>query len=282
MEAVTTFLPAWRQATRVATSSMYFMIAPPKTLPRTLASEGIISLAVVISDSEGFFPRPLGMSGRPSNRNLIKVNRAPAARRTVLLVSQIPVGPMANFAYVVVEEQSKEGMVIDSGWETAPIVRAVESAGASVKYAVATHGHFDHVSTLADVARELGAKVVAHSSSPLDCDLRVGGGDRLELGGKPVEVIHTPGHTEDSVCLYDGDEVFTGDTLFIGTIGRFDGAHAKQMYESLHEVMKLPGKTVLYPGHDYGEVKSRTLAEEGESNQFLAAKDAGTFVALFS
>lgn len=200
-----------------------------------------------------------------------------------MLVRQIPVGPMANFAYVVVEERSREAMVVDSGWETPPIVRAVESEGAMVKYAVATHGHFDHVSTLREVARELGAKVVAHSSSAMECDVRVGGGDRLELGGRSVEVMHTPGHTGDSISLYDGAEAFTGDTLFIGTVGRFDGEHAREMYASLHEViMKLPGETVLYPGHDYGEVKSRTLDEEIRSNPFLAMKDVGEFLSLFS
>lgn len=198
-------------------------------------------------------------------------------------VRQIPVGTMANFVYVVMDERSREALVVDSGWETKPIEAAVKELGARVKFAVATHEHFDHVTTLRDLAASLEAKVVAHESSPLDCDVRVGDGDELRLGERSVRVLHTPGHTEDSICLYDGREVFTGDTLFVGTIGKFDEERAEAMYRSLHEViLRLPPQTVMYPGHDYGEVPSRTLREEGESNPFLLTRDLRSFLSLFA
>ena len=198
-------------------------------------------------------------------------------------VRQIPVGTMANFVYVVMDERSREALVVDSGWETKPIEAAVKELGARVKFAVATHEHFDHVTTLRDLAASLEAKVVAHESSPLDCDVRVGDGDDLRLGERSVRVLHTPGHTEDSICLYDGREVFTGDTLFVGTIGKFDEERAEAMYRSLHEViLRLPPQTVMYPGHDYGEVPSRTLREEGESNPFLLTRDLRSFLSLFA
>jgi len=200
-----------------------------------------------------------------------------------LRVRQIPVGTMANFVYVVMDERSREALVVDSGWETKPIEAAVKELGARVKFAVATHEHFDHVTTLGDLAASLEAKVVAHESSPLDCDVRVGDGDELRLGERSVRVLHTPGHTEDSICLYDGREVFTGDTLFVGTIGKFDEERAEAMYRSLHEViLRLPPQTVMYPGHDYGEVPSRTLREEGESNPFLLTRDLRSFLSLFA
>lgn len=198
-----------------------------------------------------------------------------------LIVKQIPVGTMANFVYLVVEEKTKDAILVDSGWETGPIQRAATEARANVKFAVATHEHFDHVSTLREVARKLGAEVVAHQRSPIRCDLRVEDGDALRLGPEEVRVIHTPGHTEDSICLYDGHHVFTGDTLFVGTIGRFERERAGEMFASLHDViLKLPPSTVIFPGHDYGEVASRTLAEEKESNPFLGAKDLRGFLAL--
>lgn len=190
---------------------------------------------------------------------------------------------MANFVYVVVDERNGDGLVVDSGWEIDPILKAVDQVGAKVKFAVATHEHFDHATTLRDVADRLGAKLVAHRNSPLDCDLRVDGGDTLKLGGKEVKVLHTPGHTEDSICLYDGKSLFTGDTLFVGTIGRFDRERAAVIYHSLTEViLKLPDSTVVYSGHDYGEVPFRTLGEEKQANPFLMAKDLRDFLSLFS
>jgi glyoxylase-like metal-dependent hydrolase (beta-lactamase superfamily II) len=189
---------------------------------------------------------------------------------------------MANFVYLVVDEGSREAVVVDSGWETKPIEAAAGELGAKVRYAVATHEHFDHVTTLGGLAEKLGAKVVAHVDSPIDCDLRVKDGDRLRLGGNSLRVLHAPGHTEDSICLYDGREVFTGDVLFVGSIGKFDRERAEAMYTSLHEViLKLPASTVMYPGHDYGEVKFRTLGEEKASNPFLMPKDFRSFLSIF-
>ena len=190
---------------------------------------------------------------------------------------------MANFAYVVLDEGSKEAMVVDSGWETGPIEGAAKELNAKVKFAVATHEHFDHSTTLPEVAERMGAKLVAHESSPLQCEMKVRDGDVLKLGGSSVRVLHSPGHTEDSICLYDGREVFTGDTLFVGTIGRFDRARAEAMYNSLYGVLlKLPPNTVVYPGHDYGEVRFRTLREEREANPFLMTRDFRSFLSLFS
>ena len=199
------------------------------------------------------------------------------------IVKQMPVGTMANFVYLLVEQGSREALVVDSGWETSPIEAAVREARANVKFVVATHEHFDHVSTIPELASSLDAKVVAHQNSPIECDLRVADGDELKLGGMGVRVLYTPGHTEDSICLYDGKEVFTGDTLFVGTIGKFEEESAEEMYASLHNViLKLPPSTVMYPGHDYGEVPWRTLGEEKESNPFLMTRDLRSFLSLFS
>jgi len=200
-----------------------------------------------------------------------------------MLIKQIPVGTMENFVYLVMDEGSRQAMVVDSGWETAPIEAAARDTGAKVGYVVATHEHFDHTSSVDELADKLGAEVVAHESSPLDCDLRVKDGDEIRLGGKAVRVLHTPGHTEDSICLYDGREVFTGDTLFVGTIGKFDTARAEAMYDSLYRViLGLPPTTVFYPGHDYGEVRFRTLREEAALNPFLMARDLRSFLSLFA
>lgn len=200
-----------------------------------------------------------------------------------MVTKQIKVGPMENFVYVLFDEETRAGMVIDSGWETAPIVEFVSEERVSVKYVVATHGHFDHVKTLRQLADALGAKLVAHEYSELDADIRVRDGDKLTVGDITVTVLYTPGHTKDSICLFDGREVFTGDTLFIGNCGRTDlpGGSTEQLFRSLQDVlMKLPPSTVIYPGHDYGEVPSRSLGKESRSNPTLRARDLREFAGI--
>jgi hydroxyacylglutathione hydrolase len=200
-----------------------------------------------------------------------------------LLVRQISVGTMRNFVYLVGDAATGEGMVVDSGWEIAPIVEQAEKDGLRVKFAVATHNHFDHTQTLGELAREVGAKVVAHRNSPVPHDLSVDDGDSLRLGRSEVKVVYTPGHTEDSICLYDGDHLFTGDTLFIGNCGRTDlpGGSSEKMFRSLHDViLRLPPETVVYPGHDYGDVPFRRLGEEALLNPTLSAKTYQEFLGV--
>ena len=140
---------------------------------------------------------------------------------------------MANFVYLLVDEKSHEAAAIDSGWETEPIVRAASESGAKVRYAIAIHEHFDHTATLSELAGSLGAQVVAHQDSPVEGEVRVVDQQQLRLGGTSLKVLHTPGHTQDSMSLYDGRNVFTGDTSFVGTIGRFERADGESIFKSI-------------------------------------------------
>jgi hydroxyacylglutathione hydrolase len=201
-----------------------------------------------------------------------------------MIVSQIPVGPMQNFVYILSDEASLEALVVDSGWETSPLVTQARTAGLKVKFVVATHEHYDHVSTIGDLSEILGARVVAHETSPVDAAVRVRHGDDLPLGGKLVRVLHTPGHTMDSICLYDGKKnLFTGDTLFIGAWGRTDlpGGSPELLFRSLHDViLRLPPETVVYPGHDYGRVPFGALGEQAKTNPALRARSVREFLSL--
>jgi len=196
-------------------------------------------------------------------------------------VRQMKVGDERNFVYLLIDEPSREAMAIDSGWDIDPIVAIVRDDRLDLKFAIATHHHSDHSATLWQLARMFDAKVVAHKSSPMSHDLAVGDRDTLALGKLKVRILHTPGHTDDSICVYDGRNLFTGDTVLIGTCGRTDmmGGSPKKMYNSLQSVvLKLPRKTVLFPGHDYGEVPSRRLSEELRHNPELAAKTYKEFL----
>ncbi|MDA4122019.1 MAG: MBL fold metallo-hydrolase [Thaumarchaeota archaeon] len=198
-------------------------------------------------------------------------------------VEQIPVGPMQNFSYLVWDEGTGEGVAIDSGWEVESILEAAKRANVKVKYAIATHRHFDHAKTIRELADSLGAKVVAHERSEVPADVRVKDGEVLEVGGARVKVIYTPGHTEDSICLVEGKNLFTGDTLFIGNCGRTDlpGGSPEKLFHSLQDViLSLPGDLMVYPGHDYGEVKHRRLGEERKTNPTLLAKTLREFTGV--
>ena len=198
-------------------------------------------------------------------------------------VTQTEVGPMQNFVYLVEDMESKEAIVIDSGWETDTLKELASTHAVRVKYVCATHGHFDHVKTMEKLAAELDAATVAFENSEFSADVRVRDGESLRLGASSVRVIHTPGHTEDSVCYYDGAHLFTGDTLFVGAWGRTDlaGGSSAKLFASLHDiVMALPGVTIMYPGHDYGDVPFRTLEEEARLNPAMRARSLAEFRAL--
>lgn len=190
---------------------------------------------------------------------------------------------MQNLVYLVADRPGGEALVVDSGWETGPIVDAAREAGVRVRFVVATHNHFDHTSSLRELASALGAKVVAHELSSIGHDVDVRDGDVLEVGKIRAKIIHTPGHTEDSVCVYDGENLFTGDTLFIGNCGRTDlpGGSPEKLYRSLHEViLRLPPSTTIYPGHNYGDVRFRSLGEEALTNPALSARSYREFVGV--
>ena len=195
-------------------------------------------------------------------------------------VRQMKVGDQQNFEYILVSEPSREALVIDSGWEVDPILAAARDELLEVKYAVATHHHSDHTATLWQLAQLLDAKIVACRNSPTTHDVSVSDGQVLRVGKEEVRVLHTPGHTDDSICIFDGEHLFTGDALLIGSCGRtdFKGGSPRKMYESLQSILKLPPATVVYPGHDYGEVPYRSLLEELKHNPELSATSYSEFL----
>jgi len=196
-------------------------------------------------------------------------------------VRQKGVGDLQNFVYLLVDEPSGEAMAIDSGWDIDPIVSMIRAEGLDLKFAVATHHHSDHTSSLWQLGRMFDAKVVAYKSSPISYDLGVEDGDSLKIGEVVARILHTPGHSEDGICVFDGKHLFTGDTLLIGSCGRTDlvGGSPRKMYRSLHSViLRLPPETVIYPGHDWGEVPFRRLSDEARLNPSLQARSYAEFL----
>ena len=158
--------------------------------------------------------------------------------------------------------------------------------GWTAKYVVNTHGHFDHVLGNEQVTEVTGAKIIQHENSKLARDVSVVDGQTIELGAVKLKVIHTPGHSEDSMCLLvEGRFIFTGDTLFVGNCGRTDlpGSDPAKMYHSLFDVLaKLEDKLIIYPGHHYGASQTSTIGQEKKTNHFLQPRSEREFLAFMS
>ncbi len=154
--------------------------------------------------------------------------------------------------------------------------------GLRVRYVIDTHTHADHFSASLQLSRRLEVPVVMHRNSPAPkVDLRVEDGDLLVVGKLRLQVIHTPGHTRDSICLTAEDVLFSGDTLLIGGTGRTDlpSGDPQALYDSLfNRVLKLDPALRVYPAHDYKGRSHSTIAEELASNSRLQARNRDAFV----
>ncbi|MEO9363732.1 MAG: MBL fold metallo-hydrolase [Nitrososphaera sp.] len=198
-------------------------------------------------------------------------------------VLQIPVGQMANFTYIIADdEETDEAAVIDPSWDLDKVFDALKKNGWTAKYVINTHSHFDHVLGNEQVAKVTGAKIVQHKASALERDIEVQDGDTIKVGGMSLRVVHTPGHSKDSICLVlDGKLVFTGDTLFVGNCGRTDlpGSDPAEMYDSLFgKVAKLDESLLMYPGHDYGQKPTSTIGHEKKFNYVLSPRTKQEFL----
>jgi len=208
-----------------------------------------------------------------------------------MLVEQMRVGPMAVFTYIVGCEASKEGLIIDPAGSEGRILARAHEMGLTIRYVVNTHGHADHTCGNRKVLAETGADLVVHHKDADEilrglnraftlfmgkrpspkAHKQVNDGDVIGLGKTGLNVIHTPGHTPGSICLYGEGNLFTGDTLFVGAVGRTDlkGGSFEVLLDSLRKLLTLPPDTRVWPGHDYGEAAVSTLANERETNPYM-------------
>lgn len=196
-------------------------------------------------------------------------------------VLQIPVGQMANFTYIVADEETDEAAIIDPSWDLEKVFDALKKNGGKAKYIINTHSHFDHVLGNEQVAKMTKAKIIQHKDSQIEKDIAVSEGDVIRVGSIEMKVVHTPGHSKDSICLVLDRMVFTGDTLFVGNCGRTDlpGSDPKEMYNSLLNIVsRLDDKLVVYPGHNYGQAPTSTIGFEKKFNPVLQPRTEREFL----
>ena len=200
-----------------------------------------------------------------------------------MIFEQIATGGCQS--YLVGCPDTLAGAIIDAEASQVDRYRALAAKhGLNIRYVIDTHTHADHFSAAKPLAGALGAAIVAHRDSPAPhIGLRLDDGDVLAVGNLRLQAIHTPGHTQDSMSLYAGDRVFTGDALLIGGTGRSDlpTGDPNQLYDSLFgKLMALPPETLVYPAHDYKGQGHSTIGAEAANNPRLQQRERDAFVAM--
>ena len=195
----------------------------------------------------------------------------------MLKVYAMALGAYQTNCYIIHEENSKSCCVIDPGYDADAILDKLEGLGLSLEAVLLTHGHFDHVGAVKDLAAETQCDVYLHpedlsmppmmTAGSLYYTKTYGEGSRLKLAGLDIAVLHTPGHTPGSVCLLVDTAIFSGDTLFQGSCGRTDlpGGDWATIGKSLKRLAALEGNFWVYPGHG----PSTTLRDEKKYNPYM-------------
>ncbi len=200
----------------------------------------------------------------------------------MLIFEQIRVGGDRNFGYLLGDREAKQAVLVDPSYDPDRLVERARAQGLTVTHILNTHGHSDHTNGNARARELTGAPLLAHRSAASRPEVPVDHGDRLEVGALSLEMLYTPGHANDHICILAGEICLTGDTLFVGKIGGTGTeAAARAEYRSLHDVlMPLPDSTTVWPGHDYGCRPSSTLGLEKRTNPFLLCADLEAFLEL--
>ena len=192
-------------------------------------------------------------------------------------VYALPLGDYQTNCYIVHEDGSKDCIIIDPGYQSEDILEVCREKGLEIAAVMLTHGHFDHVGAVKELAAETGCDVYLHEADLTMPPMMTAGklyythsydeGDTLTIAGMSVSVMHTPGHTPGSVCLKIENHLFSGDTLFAGSCGRTDlpGGSWKTIQASLQRLSQLEGNLWVHPGH--GE--STTLSQEKKYNPYM-------------
>lgn len=211
-----------------------------------------------------------------------------------LIIEQIQIGPMQNFAYLVGSRSTREVVVVDPAWDVDGLLKFINERDYKLVAALVTHYHPDHcggsmgnnsVTGVAELLETHPVKIYTHKleaeglkkvTGISDSDMKkVESGDKLKIGDVEVEFLHTPGHTPGSQCFMIKRTLVSGDTLFVDGCGRVDlpGSNSEDMYHSLQKLAALPDDTLLLPGHNYSQVPHATMEETKRINTYMRIKD---------
>ena len=211
-----------------------------------------------------------------------------------LIVEQIQIGPMQNFAYLIGDKATREVVVVDPAWDIDGLFNFIDEREYQLTGALVTHYHPDHcggsfghnvVEGVAALLERQSVPIYANEHEVAGVqkvtgvsatDLKsVSSGDKLAVGDIEVEFLHTPGHTPGSQCFRVKHTLISGDTLFIDGCGRVDlpGSNSEDMFRSLQKLAELPDETILLPGHNYSARGHATMAETKKTNAYMRIND---------
>ncbi|MGE5262236.1 MAG: MBL fold metallo-hydrolase [Acidobacteriota bacterium] len=214
-----------------------------------------------------------------------------------MILQTLLVGPLGVNCYLLADETTREAIVVDPGGNARDILNALQQHRLKVTAIVNTHAHFDHILALNEIRATTHAPFMLHAdevpvlaaakgsaasfgmgiSQPAPADRLLKDGDTIAVGALQFKVLHTPGHTPGGICLLEGKNVFVGDTLFQGSIGRTDfpgGDYATLMSSIRDKLLPLADDTVVYPGHG----SPTTIGEEKQLNPFVRPLITGKWV----
>lgn len=207
-----------------------------------------------------------------------------------MIIKCMPIGFIAANCYLLIDEKSGEAAVVDPGRYTEALENLLKENGvSSLKYILATHGHYDHIMGIPELKEHFGGQVFIHGEDeiclekaeyagarsatarrfvPSEADGLLHDGDELRLGETVIKVMHTPGHTRGGVCYIFDDVIITGDTVFKGTVGRtdFEFGDMSALMDSVKKLCALEGDYKILPGHD----EATTLENERRYNPYFS------------
>ncbi len=204
-----------------------------------------------------------------------------------LIVLPLRHGPFWNFTYLVACGATGEAAVIDPAWDVTAVIDTAKSHGLRISTTLLTHGHSDHAHGVEDLVRQTDARVLAHAAELPELRRLYGGpvvevsdNETLALGEVPLRVLHTPGHTAGSVSILADGQLFTGDTLAVGAVGRPGPGpeSVEALWQTVNGVLRsLPGDTIVRPGHDAGPGPHSALGDERDRVPALRATSFADF-----
>jgi glyoxylase-like metal-dependent hydrolase (beta-lactamase superfamily II) len=236
-------------------------------------------------------PKPTTTTPTPDETPAERAARDVAALPPAPTVFQIEVGLVQNFCEIIYCPTTREAAVVDPAWEADRLLREAKTLGVQIKTVLVTHTHNDHIEGVAEIVAATGAAVVVSPREAAairrvapDAGALVDAVDRrdLAIGRCGLRVLETTGHTVGGVCYLGDGFVVTGDVMFVGGCGRtdFTGGDTAAMWRSLQRLGALPEETKVFPGHNYGQTPTSTIAHELRTNPYLLCPDFDSFRAL--
>ncbi|MBI1422606.1 MAG: MBL fold metallo-hydrolase [Gammaproteobacteria bacterium] len=206
---------------------------------------------------------------------------------TSYAIEVMELGPMENFIYLITDKKTRRTAVVDPAWDVPSILAWARDKDIAITDILLTHSHHDHINGIEGVLAEHDAQLHLCRAEAefwgkyLDLPTLHRGGDIIRLGETEIAVMHTPGHTPGSACYHLGNDVISGDTMFVYGCGRCDlsGGDPEQMFDTLRRMSnELATETRILPGHNYSVTPTCTMGQEIEGNPFMHFSKKADFI----